>query len=498
MANTLFALDVHDDLVTGVMVDIIAKTHTVTACGMAHVGNRPLMTALSEVIAEVGYRQGPCRVSLGAEHFFFRNLQFPFSDKNKIGKILPGELAENSPLEAENMVVDFLLSRKPGGEADVLTAAAQKKYLDEQLELLRSISIDPETLGISGTHGAVGIYELAGGPERFVYLDCGFRRATLVLAVAGQITLVRSIAFDPGQQAGFQLTEDKREVSAIRPEFTATVFSSFARSVRQTILASRTGLDGRDLPLYLTGPLSVSPDLTNILKAELGIEVLVANQLSIPQVTIEEEVALRWHAGAMDRALALALSNEKSGKLFNFRKGGLKKRSSIREYRRYGKVALVPSALLLLLIVGALWHDHATIQKQRTALETQIVEVFTQTLPEVTRIVDPVQQLQVKVNEAQKVYMTSGSADTKELGVLALLAEISERIPASLQVRVVRMVADQNDARLRGTTENFNIVDSIQKELEKSPYFSKVEISSANLSSKDGGVDFELKIDLRR
>ncbi len=496
MANTLFALDIHDDLVTGVMVNCVAKTHIVTACGIAEVGSRSLESAVSEVVEQVGYKEGDCRVTLGAEHFFYRNLQFPFTDKNKLGKILPGELAENSPLEAGKMTFDFLLAQNKGRNASVIAAIAERSFLSEQLELLQRLSVDPEVLGVSGTHGAVRLGELAGVPENFIFLDIGFQKAVLVLIIEGQIALVRSLVFDAGLLAGFRMTEDRRDVSPLRPENLATVYATFGRSVRQTILAARVGLQGQDLPLYLAGPLESYPGLAEALHSETGIEVNSCTLRSRPLLQIEKGIDSRWHAGSMDRALALALEPKKSGHVFNFRKDELRKKGSIRDYRRYGKVALLPLGLLFILVIAYSWHDHTTLKKQQAALEGQIRDVFSQTLPDVTRIVDPVQQLKVRINEAKQAYMTGG-AEATGLGMLALLAEISARIPAALQVKIVKMVADRNDIRLKGTTENFNIVDSIQKELEKSPNFSKVEISSANLSSKGGAVDFELKLDLR-
>ena len=183
----------------------------------------------------------------------------------------------------------------------------------------------------------------------------------------------------------------------------------------------------------------------------------MASQLSRsrPLVKIEDGVSSRWHAGAMDRALSLALGLPKGSQVFNFRKGELKKRGSFKDYRRYGRMALLPFALLSLLILFALWHDYSTLSKQQVGLERQIREVFSQTLPEVNRIVDPVQQLQVRIKEAKQAYMTTGSADAADLGVLALLSEISGRIPASLQVRMVKMVADQNRCQTEGYHRKF-------------------------------------------
>jgi outer membrane translocation and assembly module TamA len=60
------------------------------------------------------------------------------------------------------------------------------------------------------------------------------------------------------------------------------------------------------------------------------------------------------------------------------------------------------------------------------------------------------------------------------------------------------MVADMNTIRLKAVTGDFNTVDNVQKELEKSQYFSDVVISSANQSVQGDEVNFELKLELAR
>jgi general secretion pathway protein L len=60
------------------------------------------------------------------------------------------------------------------------------------------------------------------------------------------------------------------------------------------------------------------------------------------------------------------------------------------------------------------------------------------------------------------------------------------------------MVADMNTIRLKAVTGDFNTVDNVQKELEKSQYFKGVTISSANQSVKGDKVNFELKLELAR
>jgi hypothetical protein len=137
--------------------------------------------------------------------------------------------------------------------------------------------------------------------------------------------------------------------------------------------------------------------------------------------------------------------------------------------------------------------DYYTLKKEYKILNREITSVFKQTLPEVTRIVDPVQQLRVKVKELKQSTSLRPEAGTSKK-ILDLLKEISQRIPASLNVHVNRMVIDTETVRISGKTDAFNEVDRIKNNLESSIQFSGVTISSANLDRTGKGVRFEIRI----
>ena len=217
MANTVFALDIHDDLVTGVLARRVAKSLEVAACATVDVGLQPVENAIAEVIAQVGFTEGESRVALGAEHFYYRNFNFPFTDARKINKILPGELVENAPVESDSTVYDYLFATRKERDAGIITAIAGKSFLAGQLQFLHDQSCDPEILGISGTFGATALAGLPGVPGDYCYLDVGFRRAVLIVMLAGKIAMVRPLVFDTAIQAGYGLAEGSGEVTVLHP-----------------------------------------------------------------------------------------------------------------------------------------------------------------------------------------------------------------------------------------------------------------------------------------
>jgi general secretion pathway protein L len=79
-------------------------------------------------------------------------------------------------------------------------------------------------------------------------------------------------------------------------------------------------------------------------------------------------------------------------------------------------------------------------------------------------------------------------------GVLQILKDISQRVPASMDLQVTRLVVDPETVRMSGDTNTFNAVDTIKNSLEPSAYFSGVTITSANLDRTGKRVQFEIKL----
>jgi type II secretory pathway component PulL len=196
----------------------------------------------------------------------------------------------------------------------------------------------------------------------------------------------------------------------------------------------------------------------------------------------------------MDRILAHVFKNGKKSGGFNFRKDDFRKKKSVREYRDQLLKVAIPLCIVIVAIIAYAGYEFSSLNTEQEKLRQQLTAVFKETLPEVTRIVNPVQQLQVKNNEIRQTYRPGGVGYT----IIELLTELSVRIPAQYSVKVVRMVADMDTIRLKAVTGDFNTVDNVQKELEKSQYFSDVVISSANQSVKGDEVNFELKLGLTR
>ena len=475
MADTVFCLEIADDVVTGVLVAKRAKATVVVGCAQAEIHKIPLEDGVVQVCQQAGFSGGACHLALGAEFFSFRNLSFPFSDRKKITQTLPFELENLSASEGDDLLADFLISGTGPEGAQIVAATIEKEVLTDLLWALDKADVDPDTIEVAGVRIALRLADALA--EDCVLLDIRESLAELIIVSSGGIVLIRSLQLDP------KARENGRQ------------FEELGRLVRQTLLVSRiVDLEKKEFTLCLIGDETEHAELAPQLSSQLGVKVRNYQLSDQSLIKIDSSVVRAYRFRQMDLVLALALKLKAKNGTFNFRKDEFKKRKSTPELRTIFLRAGVPLAVTIALIVFYFGYDYKKLRDRHDATRQQVVQVFNETLPEVKRIVNPVQQLQVRINEIRKTYSgrESGTGHT----VIALLTEISARIPTSYHVVVKRMVADSDVVRIKAVTKDFNTVDNVQKELEKSSYFQSVTISAANQSPKKEEVSFELKLEL--
>jgi type II secretory pathway component PulL len=201
-----------------------------------------------------------------------------------------------------------------------------------------------------------------------------------------------------------------------------------------------------------------------------------------------------WQSGRLDIALALALMETEAVTGVNFST----ERSTFQHYwSEYRKNIILTAILIGLTLVTALGGQILGVnakERRLAELDRQIETVFKSTFPEVTRVVNPLQQMQIKIKEAG-----DGSIGFDLTGarvrVIDILNALSLQIPSSADVKVNRMVVGADNVVLSGDTDTFNTVDDIKGRLEEADLFKSVTISSADLEKSGNRVRFKLKLD---
>ncbi len=480
MADSVLCIDVLKSKVVALLVDVSSKVAVVHKCVAVDIRDQPFEDVVARLVQLTNYSDEACHLSFSPEYFSFRTLSLPFADRKKIEQVLPFELVECSAVEVDSLLFDFVVTNSGPEGAQVLVAMIAREILAEKLSAFMMAGINPDSIGISGVATCLNVVDSLGGD--FVLLDFEDPVMSLYLVANGRIVLVRSLLIEENDQP------------LVRAE-------GVGRDVLRTLLASQGSLSSSmPLSVFLTGGTSLQGELKDALLRlfEGGVDVALYSQSEQPLIKVDLEIRNQYAPDVMDRVLARALKKKDLGRDFNFRKEEFKKKKSVKEYRRLILTVAIPLVLACILLVGYQVVQYQKLLGRQDGLRNKIVSVFKETVPGVTRVVNPVQQLQVVNNEIKAVYRAGSSGSGGAHTMIEILTEVSARIPASYKVKVVRFVANFDLVRFKGQTEDFNTVDNIQRVLEESDYFTAVDISSANQSSLGDEVRFELKMKLAR
>ena len=483
MSRKVLGIDIRKESVSAVLVKTSLRESRVAA--HAHVtlsdsveDENPFKTALETLRAEIDTEGCDCVVSISADHFSYRILQIPFKDSKKIKMVLPFELEPTVPYPVEDLIIDFIDLESAGhnDHTDVIAVAVPNSQLTPYIRTLGAIKIDPTMITLSGLPAALCLANQAEAGKDQLFLKVDKALSTLFIASNGGIKLIRSFPtpVTGDARAGSLGAFVRRTVSA---------FGELSQSEYQPpdMVVTGSGLNGANFDADVSRFLDLPVKRLNF-----------ADHLSIP---IEGEPNKLWDPALMDNALALALMEIEGIRGLNFHKGRFAAKKIIAKYKKYIiKTGILAASVLALLLFNVIAESY-TLNRQIDRFNRQITGIFKETFPDVKRIVDPFQQMQIKVQEVKKsaVFQT---ATTSQILSIDILDNISKSIAESITVDITRLVISPDNVIISGTTGTFEAVDDIKSKLEKIDAFKKVTINSTNKDRSGKEIRFQMKVAL--
>jgi general secretion pathway protein L len=421
-----------------------------------------------------------CVASFPAEEISFRNIQVPFKGSKKIKKILPYELEPALPFPVEDIIMDFIHIEIPdhANKINIITAAVEKSKLQSFLDTLSTFNIEPEIVTVGGFPTARSLANYLDSHKNWLLIDIDKSKSTIFIILSGRICLIRSFA--------------------IRVDAHSYKLNSLCGNIRQTIYALEK-IIGLDFELdggFITGCGINELDIDKDVEQALGFPIERLNILQITDLLKQQSPPASWIPPLMDNALSLALMEVEGAKGFNFRKGPF----ALKKFWEENKKNLIQTGVFFILILSLGWFnvflDSYLMEKRLARLDQQITSIFTSTFPEVKHIVDPVQQMKVKIQQAKENALLPGETE-KHIRAIDILNTISKAVPKDVDVTLKTFVMGAESVSISGDTDSFNSVDNIKSKLEQADIFKKITISSANIDKIDKRVRFKLKISLQ-
>lgn len=467
-----------------------------------------LPSALSRLFADQTFRDALCVTALPTGALSFREIRLPFRDDRKIRKTIAFALEPVVQTPLDKVFIDYT---QTGGksQAEIFAVLAPRSIVDERNALLAGYVRKTAVIDIDAVPLASRLMEDPDFPENALLIDIGVRDTTIVFTEKGRILHLRHFAF-----GGETLTEAMAESLKIStaeaermkqnselPPEAASAISKCSASLLTMIKNTQAYLlwQGRlaQAPsrIILTGGGSRPPGLEAQIEDLFAVSVERTDLAAMPGIRIEETLRKSWDPVLMDQALALAVRTMSKGSGFNFRQRAFEALSGNGELRNRLKKGAFAALVILSLAGIEIGLDDYGARLQLAALKRDVGREYKKIDPDVQRIVDPAAQLRGKITEARKLAAGMGDAAT-EATLLDIFREISGLAPTDLLLTSFNL--DGNAIGLRGEVRNFDAVETLRKAFANSKTFKSVVIGSTGMVKQGSGVEFELKMTLKK
>jgi len=484
MSRKILGLDIQNDAVSAVLVSSGIKGATIEAHDRVPISNesdreKGFAASLEMITKKIDIFGSVCVASFPADLISYRNLKVPFKGNKKISKILPYELEPTLPLPVDDLIIDFhtIKLTEDRGHTDIIAAAVEKSELQSYLDVLSIYDIDPEIVTVRGYPTALCLANLIDESKKWLFIDIDNTKATMFAGMSGNICLMRSF---PISSNDIQHTVER-----------------FCTNVYQTLTAfeDTLGFDFQPDEILITGCGLDVPGFENHISKILKVPIKQIDLVRDTDVIKHYPLEQSWIPHKNDGAFALALMEIQGNYGLSFRKGPFAPKKFWQEHKKSLIKTGILAAVVAVLAFSNVVLDSYLMNRKLNRLNLQITDTFLSKFPDVKKIVDPLQQMRTKMQEARRNSLFSGETD-RNIRTIDILRDISKLVPKAADVNLTRLVIGVNSVVISGNTDTYKSVDIIKSSMEQAELFKKIVISSANIDKSDNRVRFKLKIDL--
>jgi len=464
--------------------------------------------ALKKLFERGIFTDSICITALPAKDFFFRNIRLPFKDKKKISQTVGYELEPLIPCPADEVLIDYVITDQTD-QTDIFSAAVHKSTVGDLIKYLKKCNVEASIMDIDAVPVVSRLLTSYTDTGCGLLLDIGAGDTACVLFGKNGILHIRHLPFG-GEKITIAIAEalkiefseaEKRKrtghTSEAEEEISA-VCGKFFSEVKNTLqfLKLKGYLKEDPAKVFLAGGGALYPPLQKEMEAFFSLPIEMVDISAADDITMKKEVKNGWNPMLMNHALALAIRETKKSAGFNFARGEFGPKRKYEKFRKDFRWAAAIVFIILCAFGVDLYMDYHYDRVRLNRLKSEITAVFKKTCPEVTRIVDPIQQLKVKIAEARNSSSGLNGAGSG-IRTLDIMKDISRLISESTDFLITSFTFDGAGVKIKGETDNFNAVDNIKNSLSKSGYFKNVTISSASLIKKGTRVGVDLRMMIR-
>jgi general secretion pathway protein L len=357
-----------------------------------------LHASVRDLFAQLGVSPDHVVTAIDGSRASLRVVTIPVAAKKRAADVLPFELDPLLPFPIDESLVDYQEVHTIGAEVSLLAAAVPESVVQEELDALAKLDIQPRELAV-GAASLDGLVPFLTIPpdEAWLLLHLDTESSEACVLRNGACELARTL--DEGFD-GF----------GRRP-------AAFLNAIQQTVMKYRAEggpLIGRVLVM---GEGAADGLLAQHLGQHLGTP---CDRLPLPSPkAINTEPS-----PAFGRALALAGRTVKRGKRIDMRKGKFALPRGVSQLREYALLASLCALALIFSYSFRVWAEYRVLGEERDALKEKLASITEQQFGEKT----------TSPNRAREL-LVGGGANKDPLprfDALRALGAISASVPVSV------------------------------------------------------------------
>ncbi len=375
------------------------------------------------------------------------------------------ELEDDVPIPFENFQIDMLGTHRTEKKLQGLAVVCDSYKTDALCQLLDMAGLNVQSMcpDLAGLDGLVASSSHHKDVTWVLHLHLENMRCLLTLSKKGILAMGRSLR------------------CSTEPE--ASLTHELTLILREIFTGSLHGVGADDLSIMVSVPQRFESTVVAVF-GSMGhgaVDVFETDGLEEsgkPSCMAEQLASTYLRGDAMPNFLASQLTHEQ-----------------LKKEMRFAGVLMTLLVTLLLLMWGAgAYLNIKHLRQEQTQLTRQIEAVFSEHLPDVKKIVQPVTQMSNYLDRFRKESEMLILATKKRALPLQVLGSVSGSVKTKRDVSIMSLNIEAAGVRIEGTAPSYQSVESLADDFRRVPNFVNVELGDVSTKQADGQVQFVMSI----
>jgi Tfp pilus assembly PilM family ATPase len=433
---------------------------------------------LKTLVGKYGFdRRAAVAISVPNNTVFFRNLEADSVGSEQTAGRSSSALEYDFPIEPNEIVAQPCSYRQVDGEKDyLLTAVVAKESLHETRDILLQARMQPDFIGaaVFAIHSTIMLNhpEIKTGIAIIAHLTES--HLTLAVTQNNSILIVRNFPFVCSSDNDIESVE-QQVANVLSREAGITWRKLFGTEIEQ------------DTKIYLVTGNDNTTGLKDAIEESLHCRTTIVDPYArvllknlhrpVANISVAEGLALRTLAPEHTTGIDFLEADNAIAK------------PPLNLKRELVICAVLIAAIAIASLAG-LFMRLSNLEAKYAQVKNEIKESFQRTLPEEKNIVNPLAQLDQKLQSLRKDYAIFGPISGAGIGPLDVLYTITTSTPPEININLDDMLITTESVRLIGTSQSFESAYNWQRRLQDVPQFSTVDIRDIQREPEGERIQF--------